>query len=264
MRMAYAKSPRVAVSALVLVVGVFLGYSVWRYLGGGTRVPPTFALHHQLLVAHVMLGAVVMVAAMPQIWPGLRARHPAWHRRSGRVYVAAVIPSGLLALVLGAAGPFGPALAISNVLLASVWVWFTIGGYLAARRRRFTEHRRHMLISVTLALSVITNRIWSPLLFMASEPLRNSVFGGSEEHYVWFVAGVGGWLGWLLPLAAVTWWLRRRGPLPAPAQSRTSENGYRRVPGAPSQPDANDDSRVPCRVAASQVYTSRVGITGPK
>jgi hypothetical protein len=41
-------------------------------------------------------------------------------------------------------------------------------------------------------------------------PLQNSVFGGNEEHFVWFVAGVGAWLGWTIPLLTVQWWLNRK------------------------------------------------------
>ncbi len=74
---------------------------------------------------------------------------------------------------------------------------FTINGYLAARQRRFAQHRRHVVLGATLALSIVTNRIWTPVLVITFQPLQDSVFGGGEEHFVWFVAGVGarGWAG---------------------------------------------------------------------
>ena len=150
-------------------------------------MPATFGLHYPLLVGHVMFASVAMVAAVAQIWPGLRVRRPRLHRRVGRVYVAAAIPAAACAMVIGAATPFGPVLAVSNVLLASLWLWFTINGYLAARQRRFADHRRHMVRSATLALSIITNRIWTPILFITLQPLQDSVFGGNEEHFMWFV-----------------------------------------------------------------------------
>jgi uncharacterized protein YjaZ len=59
-------------------------------------------------------------------------------------------------------------------------------------------------------LSIITNRIWGVVWFAALHPLRDSVFGGNEERFVWFVAGLSAWLGWTIPLAAVQWWLNRR------------------------------------------------------
>lgn len=211
MRMSYAstRSTRPAV-ALALVVVVFLGYSLPPYLTGGTRVQSTFGLHYPLLVAHVLFASVAMVCAVAQIWPGLRRRHPVLHRRTGRVYVAMAIPAAVSAMVIGAATPFGPILRVSDVVLGALWLWFTVDGFVAARQRRFGTHRRQMLRSATLALSIITNRVWSPVLYLGLEPLRDSLFGGSEERFVWLVAGVAGWLGWTIPLLLVELWMRRR------------------------------------------------------
>lgn len=204
--------------ALGLIVVAFLGYSLPPYLVGGTRVQSTFGLHYPLLVAHVLFASVAMVCTVAQIWPGLRRRHPVLHRRTGRVYVAMAIPAAVCAMVIGAATPFGPILRVSDVVLGALWLWFTVDGFVAARRRRFGAHRRQMLRSATLALSIITNRIWSPVLYLSFEPLRDSVFGGSEEKFVWAVAGVGGWLGWTIPLLLVELWMRRR-PVPVTARS---------------------------------------------
>ncbi len=201
MRMAYAlkRSTRLSAALAVVVVG-FLAYSLPPYLSGGTRVQCTFGLHYPLLVAHVLLASVAMVCAVAQIWPGLRRRHPVLHRRTGRVYVATAIPAAVCAVVIGAATPFGPILALSNVTLGALWLWFTVDGFVAARQRRFAAHRRQMLRSATLALSIITNRIWAPVVYLSFQPLRDSVFGGDEDRYMWLVAGVVGWLGWTIPL----------------------------------------------------------------
>jgi uncharacterized membrane protein YozB (DUF420 family) len=210
--MSYAKhrpSRTGLATALAVVAGAFLAFSLPPYFTGRTRVPATFALHYPLLVAHVMFAAVAMVMALAQVWPGLRARRPSLHRRCGRVYVAAAIPAGVCALVIGAATPFGPLLAMSNVLLATLWLWFTINGYLMARMRRFREHRRHMVLSATLALSIITNRIWTPTVFITLQPLQDSIFGGNRDHYLWFAAGLGAWLGWTIPFFTVRRWLNR-------------------------------------------------------
>lgn len=151
-----------------------------------------------------------MTAASMSVWP---ARHPVVHRRVGRAYVYTAIPAAVCALVIGAGTPFGPLLAVSNVLLASLWLWFTVNGYLAARDRRFADHRRHMLRSATLALSIITNRIWTPVLYVSLYPLQDGVFDGNEQHFLWFAAGLGAWLGWTVPLLLVQWWLNRTPPV---------------------------------------------------
>ena len=218
-----ARPERWLAPALGLVVVAFLAFSLPPYLTGGTRVPATFGLHYPLLVGHVMFASIAMVAAVAQIWPGLRNRHPGLHRRVGRVYVCTAIPAAVCAMVIGAATPFGPILAVSNVLLASLWLWFTVNGYLAGRQRRFADHRRHMIRSATLALSIITNRIWTPLLFVALQPLQDSVFHGDEKHVVWVVAGVGAWLGWTIPMLVVQSWLTRKPTMTSSSIPRLSD-----------------------------------------
>jgi hypothetical protein len=106
-------------------------------------------------------------------------------------------------------------------MLAALWLWFTINGFLAARQRRFAEHRRNMILSATLALSIITNRIWTPILFVSMQPLQDSVFDGSEEHYLWFAAGLGAWLGWTIPMAVVQWRLIRHPAMPSSSISQS-------------------------------------------
>ena len=225
MRMTYATKSRSRwlTPALAVIVAAFLAFSLPPYFTGGSRVPATFALHYPLLVAHVMFASAAMLAALAQIWPRLHARHPALHRRVGRVYVLTAIPAAVCAMVIGAATPFGPFLAVSNVFLASLWLWFTINGFVAARQRRFVDHRRHMVRSATLALSIISNRIWTPIIFITMQPLQDSVFDGSEEHFLWFAAGLGAWLGWTIPLAAAQWWLSRK---PVLAPSSISQSQY--------------------------------------
>lgn len=228
MRMTYASSRahRWIAPALAVIMAVFLAYSLPPYFTGGTRVPATFALHYPLLVAHVMFASVAMVSAVAQVWPRLRVRHPVLHRRTGRVYVASAIPAAMCAMVIGVATPFGPFLAVSNVLLSALWLWFTVNGYLAARQHRYAEHRRHMVRSATLALSIITNRIWTPVLAISLYPLQDSLFGGDQEHFIWLVASVGGWLGWTIPLVTVQWWLNRK---PATLPSISQQTYTQRV-----------------------------------
>jgi uncharacterized membrane protein YozB (DUF420 family) len=217
--MAYASQGSTRLAAVLAgLVMAFLAYSLPPYLTGGTRVPATFGLHYPLLVAHVLLASMAMACAVAQLWPAMRRRHPAWHRRTGRVYAATALPAAASAIVIGAATPFGPILAVSNVVLGLLWLLFTVEGVIAARQRRFGDHRRQMLRSVTLALSIISNRIWTPVLYVVFDPLRAIVFGGNEEKYLWLVAGAGGWLGWTIPLLLLQMWLRRQS-VPATGRS---------------------------------------------
>jgi hypothetical protein len=209
------------IAPLALVAVAFVAVSLPPYLGGDpsrSRVPPSFPLHYPILVGHVVFGSIALLSACLQIWPWFRRRYRAWHRRIGRAYVfAGVLPAGLLALPMGALSPFGPVARASNVLLASLWLAFTITGYRRARQSRYAEHRRWMIRSFTLTASIITNRIWGPLAYLAIAP--GLAVSDEDRLLRWTVAGLSTWLGWVIPLLCAEWWLERGEPTrqsPAP------------------------------------------------
>ncbi|MFB9881432.1 DUF2306 domain-containing protein [Planobispora siamensis] len=213
---------------LAVVALAFLAFSLPPYLSldpSLSRVPLEggFAAYYPMLVAHVVFGAIAMVTCGLQIWPWLRRRHPVAHRRIGRVYVlGGVLPAGVLGLVVGAAGPFGPMTQVSSVILAALWLACTVAGFRAARRRRFADHRRWMIRSFALTFSIITNRVWGAIAMIVLMPQAETVFGGSDIALIQTVSGLAAWLGWTTSLLLAEWWLerggaagRRRAPVPA-------------------------------------------------
>jgi len=214
------------VAPLALVVVVFLAFSIPPYLTldpAQSRVPQPqgFPAHYRLLVAHVLFGSIAMVTCGFQIWPWFRRRHPAAHRIMGRVYVfGGVLPGGLLGLAIGAVSPFGPVIRVSNVLLALLWLGFTIAGVRMARQRRLVEHRRWMIRSFALTMSIITNRFWAVIATVSLLPQLPTTFGGNETLMVQAIAGLSGWLGWVTTLLAAEWWLERSLSAKSSAQVR--------------------------------------------
>ena len=198
------------------VAAIFIAFALPPYLSldvARSRIaPPTgVRAYYPLLVAHVVFASVAMAAAIVQIVPVIRTRFPGWHRRSGRIYVfAGVLPAGLTGLVIGILTPFGPVLRASNVLLALLWLTCTGTGFRMARAGRYADHRRWMIRSVTLTLSIITNRLWAVLFTIALVPQLDTTFGGNQALMVQTIAGLSGWLGWVLPLLAVEWWVIER------------------------------------------------------
>ena len=79
-----------------------------------------------------------------------------------------------------------------------------------------------MVRGATLALSIITNRIWTPVLAVTCMPLQDSIFDGDEEHFVWL--GVGAWLGWTIAFFTVKWWLSRKSVRPPWSISQQTDN----------------------------------------
>jgi Predicted membrane protein (DUF2306) len=126
------------------------------------------------------------------------------------VYVfGGVLPAGAAALVVGVFTPFGPVTRASDVMLAVLWLTCTVTGWRMARRRRFGDHRRWMIRSFALTASIISNRIWGVVVFLALSPQIDTTFYGDMELFTWIVSGTSAWLGWTIPLLVAEWWLER-------------------------------------------------------
>jgi uncharacterized membrane protein YozB (DUF420 family) len=206
------------VATLVIIAVAFIAFALPPYLSldpGRSRIPPPAMLpaYYPLLVTHVVFASIAMLGACLQIWAPLRRAYPPVHRAVGRLYVfAGVLPAGIAGLALGWLTPFGPIIRVSNVLLAILWLICTAVGWRMGRRGRVTEHRRWMTRSVTLTMSIITNRLWAVVFTIALSPQLSTTFGGNEAMMVQTIAGLSGWLGWVVPLLVVEWWLVDRMP----------------------------------------------------
>ncbi|WP_327091782.1 DUF2306 domain-containing protein [Nonomuraea sp. NBC_01738] len=238
------RRPWIAPAAVVALV--FLAFSLPNYVTFDpalSRVPAPdfFPPHFPLLALHVIFGSIAMTTCLMQIWPWLRARNPRLHRLTGRVYVlAGVLPAGLLGLVVGAATPFGHVARASNVLLALLWLGCTLAGWRMARRRRYREHRRWMVRSFALTMSIISNRLWS-VLIVVLVPVET--LGSGQREIMATVSGLSTWLGWVIPLLVAEWWLEHR---PARRTSRPDRTGHPDHAGRTGRPAvAPDGSAVP-------------------
>jgi uncharacterized membrane protein HdeD (DUF308 family) len=214
-------SPRVtgrlapgALALGVLALG-FLAISLPPYLTGDpatSRVPVPAELPHfyPMLVAHMGFGAVALLTSVAQVWPWLRRRHPRVHRWSGRAYLfAGVLPGGVAVLTVAPFGAMGPGQQSGNVALGLLWLVTGIAGYRAARQRRYAEHRRWMLRSVALTWSIVANRGWLVVCLAVFAPGALGS-GPVDPAGLSLAVGTAVWASWLVDLAAVECWLRRR------------------------------------------------------
>ncbi|WP_395809691.1 DUF2306 domain-containing protein [Archangium minus] len=212
-RLRWWQRPWIAPLASISIL--FIAFSLPPYLSLNperSRVPPpdNFAAYYPLLVAHVVFGSVALLTTSPQVWPWFRQRYPVAHRLIGRVYVlGGVLPAGITGLIIGAVSPYGPLARVSSVLMASLWLLFTVTGYRMGRQRQYVEHRRWMIRSFALTASIITNRLWGVIAFLVLSPQLDTTFEGSEKMLTWTIAGLTTWLGWVVPLLIAEWWLDR-------------------------------------------------------
>ena len=180
---------------------------------GGTRVPATFALHYPLLVApRDVRERGDGDARWRRSGRDCAPSSPALHRRVGRVYVFTAIPAAVCAMVIGAATPFGPFLAVSNVLPG---VAVAVVHDQRLPRRAATTVRRS-----TGATWSAARRWRCPSSPTASGPrccssrcsrCRTASLAGNEEHFLWVRGRRRRMAGLDDPVACtVQWWLTPR------------------------------------------------------
>ena len=159
---------------LRLVIGssVLIAVASWRYLvpGAPGGAPPILAnafTRIGVLTLHAGAASTALLVGPFQFLDGLRARRPALHRWTGRVYVLACLIGGVSGAVLATGARTGLPSTIGFGLLAVVWLVATWRAYDAARRRRFAAHRQWMIRSFALTFAAVTLRLYLPLAFVA-------------------------------------------------------------------------------------------------
>ena len=154
-----------AAYGLAALSSVLVALVSYRFVPLGVEEAMDFMAHHldgNALALYGHIGvAPVALALMPfQFLSGLRARRPALHRWLGRLYVAAILISGLSGLQLAfytAAGNFA---AAGFAILAVIWLGTTGAALIFAMQRQFARHRAWMLRSAALTFAAVTLRLY--------------------------------------------------------------------------------------------------------
>ncbi|NLR78861.1 DUF2306 domain-containing protein [Chitinophaga eiseniae] len=148
---------------------------------------------------HVFVSITVLLTGLAQFSKYLLDRFPRLHHFSGKIYVMVVIAlSGPTGLVMGWYANGGKYARISFVLLAILWIVFTIMGWIRAVQRRWPEHLTWMLRSYALTLSALTLRLYTLLLGLMHMPLR------PVTAYITV-----SWLSWTLNLLVAEFVIKR-------------------------------------------------------
>jgi uncharacterized membrane protein len=187
--------------------------SALRYFTGTEPPPPPILANgfaNPFLVVHVAAGVTALLVGPLQFVSLIRARWPAFHRATGRVYIAGCaigVPTGLM-LALGTTA--GPVAGLGFAVQSLLWALFTWLACRAILERRFDDHREWMLRSYAITSSAITLRLMLPA----------STFLGFEFVEAYRVIA---WLTWTTNLALFEYWIRR---------SRASTASYVRLASA--------------------------------
>jgi uncharacterized membrane protein len=117
---------------------------------------------------HISLGGIALLAGFTQFFPQLRRKQPRLHRSLGKLYVLAVMISGLSGLLIAFFAKGGYISALGFGSLAVLWIYTTIKAYMAIRKHELPSHQRWMIRSYALCFAAVTLRIYLPLTVMVA------------------------------------------------------------------------------------------------
>ena len=168
-----------------------------RSVGRRASSGPTLFNKQLWYFAHLVVALPVLIGAPLQFSTALRASRPWLHRTIGRVYVVGSALAALTAIYLGGIVGEYEGSRLPIVLLASLWLCFTLSAWRCAVRGEFVAHRLFMIRSYGLALVVVWLRLMYDLqdwlfFYVKDEALRDA----TRE-----------WASWVVPLLVLELWL---------------------------------------------------------
>ncbi|MCY0942932.1 DUF2306 domain-containing protein [Streptomyces antarcticus] len=159
--------------------------------------------HYPMLVAHIATGTIALLTVILQLWPWIRRNRPELHRWAGRTYVyAGAVPSALLAFLIT---PLSMGPSVGTTLGGVLWLFTTGMGTWRAVQGNIRSHRQWMLYSFAFAINIVWGRVFVVLL-MSFEVQNQAVWAQ--------ITGTAPWLGWVINLFLVQWWLNRTADRP--------------------------------------------------
>lgn len=172
-------SPSKPLKWLNALLCILVAIVSWRFIVLGVEASMEFMLYHAQqrplsFYAHVGLAPLALLLMPFQFWTGLRLRRPKTHRWIGRVYVLAIVISGVGALFMAVNTRTGLVAGTGFGLLALVWLGTTLRGIWLARAKRIAEHQVWMIRSAALTFAAVTLRLYLPLSQVAGLPMEAS------------------------------------------------------------------------------------------
>jgi uncharacterized membrane protein len=160
---------------------------------------------------HIVPGVLYMVGATLQLAYWFRRCHYTFHRRLGRVLLAAGLITGLLAVALGLAFPFGGLAELSATVLFGAWfLGCLLLAFRAVRAGDIVQHRRWMIRAFAIGVAVGTIRIWIAVFQISGLLSFSAAFGPAF------------WISFMLHALIAELWLRAR-PLPPEMTAEVQE-----------------------------------------
>ena len=133
---------------------------------------------------HIILGGFALLIGWTQFSSRIRRNKLSLHKNIGKLYVIAVLISGLCGIYIAQFATGGISNVIGFSLSAIVWLTTTVLAYYSIRNRKIQLHKEFMIYSYAVCFSAVTLRIWLPILI--------AITGEFIPAYL-----IVGWLSWI-------------------------------------------------------------------
>jgi len=153
---------------------------------------------------HIILGGLALFIGWTQFSTKLRKTRIRLHRTVGKIYIIAVLISGVCGVYIAQFATGGISNRIGFTLSGLVWLTTTIFAYRAVRNGKIDLHLQLMMYSYAVCFSAVTLRIWLPIL--------TSITG--EFTFAYQIVG---WLSWVPNLLVAYYIINRRKRIAATA-----------------------------------------------
>lgn len=201
------RGARIAPAALILLSLIPLIFGAVRLaeLASGAEITPANARFFESptpVVTHILSAGVFALLGALQFATGFRRRHPAWHRRAGRILVVCGLLVGLsglwMTLFYSLPPNDGALLFALRLLFGSFMVVSIVLGFTSARRLDMPAHRAWMMRAYAVGIGAATQM----LTLMVGE----LVAGPPDVLGRALLMGA----GWVINLAVAEWVIRKR------------------------------------------------------
>ena len=182
----------------------FIYTNALRYFNPNFSIyTPAFRPFAPSIVAHVAGGMVALVIGPLQFFTFLRIKYPDFHRFIGKIYLTAILLSGIAAfhLVIFDKLLRNGEFLFGTGVLGMALAWFITGGmaFWSIKNKNILQHKEWMIRNYVLTSNFIIFRlIYYGLLGIENFPFKDDVRD--------FTA----WAGWSIPLLLTEWILQAK------------------------------------------------------
>lgn len=173
----------------ILIIAIFFIYENRRFYLFTPEALGKYIDVKWVIISHIFCGSVALLSGPLLLWEYFRNRFLKIHRLLGKMYVIAILISGLGALYLTFTTGLQVNLPYSFALQIQIFAWLTSTGlaYWAVRKRKMIQHKEWMARSYIVTLAFLAQVMLFKIPFIVAL--------GFAEFFPTVV-----WFSWSVPL----------------------------------------------------------------